>query len=100
MKADFSRDTFRPKLHRRRVLAQQGRVVIDADLNEQKSIELGIEEQTNIDVIGPSGVPETSLSGGGKGGFQIAITPDGSDLTISAGRIYDQGLLVVNDADT
>jgi Family of unknown function (DUF6519) len=100
MKADFSRNTFAPWRHYRRVLGQQGRVVVDADRNEQTSIDIAIEEQTNYDVIGPSGVPDTSLSYGYDGGFQIGIAPGGADLTISHGRIYVDGLLVENDADT
>ncbi len=100
MKADFSRDTFEPKRHYRRVLDQQGRVVNDADRNEQTSIDIGITEQTTFDVIGPTGVPETSFSAGYTGGFQIGISADKSDLTISHGRMYVDGLLVENDADT
>ncbi len=36
MKADFSRNTFDPKRHYRRVLEQQGRVVIDADATSKR----------------------------------------------------------------
>ncbi len=100
MKADFSRNTFHPWRHYRRVLGQQGRVVIDADANEQTSINLATTEQTTFDVIGPAGVPETSLSSGYDGGFQIGIASGGGDLTISHGRIYVDGLLVENNLDT
>lgn len=100
MKADFSRNTFHPKRHYRRVLGQQGRVVLDADRNEQTSIDIGINEQTGADVIGPSGVPETSLAYGYNGGFEIGLSAGGSDLTIAHGRIYVDGVLVENDADT
>ena len=100
MKADFSRNTHDPRRHYRRVLGQQGRVVIDTDRNEQTAIDLATSEQTAYDVIGPSGVPETSLSSGYDGGFQIGIASAGRDLTISHGRIYVDGLLVENDADT
>ena len=100
MKADFSRNTFHTWRHYRRVLGQQGRVVIDADANEQTSIDLATAEQTTYDVIGPAGVPETSLSSGYDGGFQIGIASGGNDLTISHGRIYADGLLVENNLDT
>lgn len=100
MKADFSRNTYQPGKHYRRVLGQQGRVVIDADLNEQTSIGIAALEQTTYDVIGPTGVPNTSLSYGYNGGFQIGIAPSGTDLTISHGRMYVDGLLVENDSDT
>jgi hypothetical protein len=73
VKADRSRDTFDPKKHYRPVLRQQGRVVLDADDNEQVSIDLATSETTVSDVIGPAGVPETSLSPGYLGGFAIGI---------------------------
>ncbi len=155
MKADRSRDTFDASKHYRRVLHQQGRVVLDADDNEQVSIDLATSETTTSDVIGPAGVPETSLFPGYAGGFAIGIAilggtgssssgsgssssssglgaafassvsnsgssasssssgaPSGSsnsssssgqarnDLTIAHGRIYVDGMLVVNDRDT
>lgn len=131
MKADRSRDTFDPRKHYRRVLRQQGRVVDDADPNEQVSIDLATSETTMSDVIGPVGVPETSLVFGSPGGFAIGVgssasssssssavssssssssgssasssssgTPTGNDLTIARGRIYVDGILVVNDQDT
>jgi hypothetical protein len=132
VKADRSRDTFDPAKHYRRVLHQQGRVVLDADDNEQVSIDLATSETTISDVIGPAGVPETSLSPGYPGGFAIGIggslssssssssgvsssssSASGSsssslsssigtraDLTIAHGRIYVDGILVLNDRDT
>jgi hypothetical protein len=145
MKADLSRDTFDPGKHYRRVLHQQGRVVLDADDNEQVSIDLATSETTMSDVIGQAGVPETSLSFGYTGGFALGIGntvhssssssssggsssgalarsrrltinsssslssssssssgvfASGNDLTIAHGRIYVDGILVINDADT
>ena len=38
MKADLTRDTFHPLKHFARVLTQQGRVQLDADMNEQAAI--------------------------------------------------------------
>ena len=38
MKGDFSRSTFRAKNHYSQVRAQQGRGVLDAELNEQADI--------------------------------------------------------------
>ena len=42
MKADLTRDTFHPLKHYSRVLMQQGRVQLDADMNEQAAILLRI----------------------------------------------------------
>lgn len=87
MKGDFTRFTFRPEKRYTSVLMQQGRMQLDADWNEQMSI-LGYLGQAQAnDMIGGSG---TSRS---VGGFQIAATPDGQDLIISAGNYYVKGLL-------
>jgi hypothetical protein len=101
MKGDFSRLTFQPKNHYRRVLMQQGRVEIDADGNEQIAIDDHIGATTSTDVIGQAGYPDGTLPDGTPvGGFALGIATNGSDLTISAGRMYVDGLLVENDAQT
>ena len=98
MKGDFSRLTFRQKNHYRRVLMQQGRVEIDADGNEQIAIDDHISSTTATDVIGQAGYPDgTQPDGTPIGGFALGIAAGGSDLTISAGRMYVDGLLVEND---
>src|SRR2546423_13392422 len=92
MPADISRRTFERDKHYAGVLAQQGRVVSDADLNEQLEIAIHRTETEAIDVIGPCGVPKALDS------FRIGGTPDGLDFTISAGRIYVDGILCELDA--
>ena len=94
MTGDFSRKTFDPEKHYSGVLMQQGRVQLDADWNEQLEIQKHRTVTEAKDVIGTCGVPK-------KGdGFKIGITPDGSDLTISPGRIYVDGLLCELEATT
>lgn len=101
MKADFSRLTFQKRNHYRRVLNQQGRVEIDADGNEQIAIDDHICATTSTDVIGQAGYPDGTLPGGAPvGGFALGIGTNGTDLTISAGRMYVDGLLLENDAQT
>ena len=92
MKADFSRPSFDRKKHYRSVLMQQGRVQMDSDWNEQLSIDQHVDQTTTKDIVGPDGVP---IDGGG---FRIDTKPDGSDLLISAGRIYVDGILCENEA--
>src|SRR5215471_16215526 len=87
MPGDYSRKIFNRKKHYSGVLMQQGRVQLDADWNEQLDIQLCRIETEAVDVIGSSGVPQ------GSDGFKIGIAPDGRDLTISAGRIYVDGIL-------
>jgi hypothetical protein len=57
MKGDFSRDTFDPSKHYARVLMQQGRVLLDADWNEQSAIHLHFLRRLGADLIGPAGGP-------------------------------------------
>jgi hypothetical protein len=107
MHADLSRFTFRTERHYSAVLAQQGRVQLDADANEQTYIELSRARTLTADLIGQHGGP------GGAAGFKITFlggTRDIDDLTIGGGRYYVDGILLdasrpqpgtpVPDADT
>jgi hypothetical protein len=99
VKGDFSRLTFAEKNHYRRVLMQQGRVAIDADGNEQIAIDDHIAATTSNDVIGQAGYPIGTLPNGKPaGGFALGLAPGGTDVTISPGRMYVDGILVENDA--
>lgn len=92
MKADLSRATFDRARRYRSVRMQQGRVQLDADFNEQQDIlNQRIEIETR-DSLGPVAVPIDNP------GF--ALTPAGTDLSISAGRLYVDGLLCENPAAT
>ncbi|WP_199439402.1 DUF6519 domain-containing protein [Umezawaea beigongshangensis] len=91
MQADLSRLVFRPENRFSAVLAQQGRVQLDADANEQVLIALHRDRTTVVDLVGGHGGPA------GATGFGIAHTPKGrapADLTISPGRYYVDGILV------
>jgi hypothetical protein len=92
MKGDFSRDTFDATKHYSRVLMQQGRVQLDADWNEQQSINQYRTVTEAQDVIGFSGAP---LHGAG---FKITST-DGKVLTVGQGRYYVDGVLCENESD-
>ena len=88
MKGDFTRFTFDPTAHYTQVRKQQGRVDLDADWNEYLDIQSYLSETTHTDVIGACGAPEEG------GGFKAeGVLPDGSDLNLSAGRIYVDGIL-------
>jgi uncharacterized protein DUF6519 len=100
MKADITRDTFYinrhygpvPK-HYSRVVIQQGRVPLDADLNEQTAILLHYMRSLARDLIGPYGAPATG------GGFRIDPIADvANDFSISQGRYYVDGILIENAA--
>ena len=91
MHADLSRWIFRPERHYSRVVAQQGRVSLDADANAQASILLHYLRTLAADLIGPSGGPSGDL------GFGIATGTGDKALTIGPGRYYVDGLLCEAD---
>lgn len=98
MHIDTSRSRFDPAKHYSGVLALQGRVTLDQDHNEQLSIWLHHLRTSLTDVIGQAGAPR------GAAGFAIkrtGATGDKlADLSVSAGRMYVDGILVENPADT
>lgn len=93
MKGDFTRFSHNPAKHYTRVLKQQGRVDLDADWNEAIEIFTRLERTEAVDVIGRCGVPEHS------NGFKVEPSGDGTNLEISRGRIYVNGILCSNEAD-
>src|ERR1700742_3703269 len=93
MKGDFSRWSFQAKQHYRGVLKQQGRVDLDSDWNEQGEIVSNRIETEAADVIGAAGAPQNNA------GFMVKASSDGSNLIISAGRAYVDGILCRNEQD-
>lgn len=91
MSGDYSRKTFKRENYYSGVRMQQGRVQLDSDWNEEHDIQNYRTETEAIDVIGKCGAPMEN------GGFKIGDAPGGHDLTISAGRIYADGLLLELD---
>lgn len=86
MKGDFSNLRFNVRDHYSSVRAQQGRVAIDSDWNEQVDIQQYRERRALQDLVGRSAVPKVS------GGFELQLV--GSQLTIGEGRMYVDGILV------
>ena len=101
MHGDFTRWTYRPENGYRSVLLQQGRVLLDADWNEQTEITAHHDEVRTLDIVGQSGGPAPQT---GPGGFAIVDAggdkPDGtpwSELFVTPGRYYVDGLLCESD---
>ncbi len=90
-RGDFTRDTFNPKKQFSRVLMQQGRVLLDADWNEQTAILLHYLQTLARDIIGPHGGPGD--------GFKLAANGTSPDFNIGAGHYYVDGILCENDSD-
>ncbi|WP_207920368.1 DUF6519 domain-containing protein [Saccharopolyspora aridisoli] len=90
MHADLSRITFHPDRGYSAVIAQQGRVQLDADANEQMLTQLHQHRVALTDLIGQHGGPD------GSAGFKIARVPGRNgldDLTIGPGHYYVAGVL-------
>jgi hypothetical protein len=88
MGSDRARVSFDRSRQWRAVIAQQGRVSMEADWNEQSAIVAERDQLTAIDVIGPCASPD--------GGYAVTAIPAtggpaGSipgDLTVSPGTLY------------
>jgi hypothetical protein len=91
MKGDFTRVTFERAKHYSSVRQQQGRVQLDSDWNEELDLLNHIERTARIDIIGHCGGPIHDA------GFGLGAA--GSDLTISAGRYYVEGILCEKEAE-
>ncbi len=100
MKGDFTRSTFKREEHYSSVRWQQGRVHLDADWNEQMDILAHRGRTTHGDVIGRCGGPAgDGPDGEPLAGFRVDVDPaDPSQLTVSPGRFYVDGILVENEA--
>ncbi len=107
MHGDFSRRTFDAANGYRAVLLQQGRVLLDADVNEQAEITAHHDETRTRDLVGSSGGPAPgpnepgpfAVVGPGSGannGWSFSDT-GWADLRITAGRYYVDGVLVEGD---
>ncbi len=92
MKGDYSRSSFRAERHYASVRQQQGRVQLDADGNEAQDIVGHRLDVTTRDVIGAAGAPIDNA------GFGLTLDGTGKLLSLSAGRLYVDGVLVENEA--
>jgi hypothetical protein len=87
MPGDRARVSFDPTRKWRGPVAQQGRVTIEADLNEADTITAERDRLTTLDVVGPAGTPDV--------GYAVTATPAGAaapaipgDLQIGPGTLY------------
>ena len=89
MAGDYTRMTFKPRGDHASVLMQQGRVMLDADFNEQ--VEL-LDRRLRAEVVDTLARCVTSIET--PDAFLITLTA--GDLTIGPGRAYVHGILVEN----
>lgn len=81
MASDLARISYDPTRRYRSVLAQQGRVTLEADVNEAGAIALETLRLETLDIIGPTGTPDDGY----------AVTPSGAGLQVGAGILYVGG---------
>lgn len=100
MHADLSRTTFAAQASYRSVLLQQGRVMLDADFNEQAAITAHHDEARTRDIVGAVGgpLPDDPAQPGPfalrtAAGAVPASTPWAS-LVVTPGHYYVDGALV------
>jgi hypothetical protein len=89
MKGDFARVTFDPASHYSQVFQQQGRVLLEADWNEQACIQLGLLRTLAMDLVGPCWAVGT--------GFTVTAQPHVAEWQLGAGHFYVDGILCVNE---
>jgi hypothetical protein len=100
MKGDFARVTFDPARHYSQVLQQQGRVLLDADWNEQGYIQLHLLRTLIRDLVGPcwavgDGFALTTSDTNADG--QVKARPL-AQWQLAAGHFYVDGILCENEA--
>ena len=87
MGSDRARVSYDPSRKWRGLVAQQGRVTVEADWNEAASIDAERDRAATLDIVGPVGTP---------GGYAVTAVPatgsQGSstpgDLTVGGGTLY------------
>ena len=90
MKGDFSREAFERAGRYAGVLAQQGRVQLDSDWNEQVALALHAARAALGDLIGWHGTARPGSDTGGENGFEISLA--GTEIMIGPGRYYVDGI--------
>lgn len=99
MKGDFARVTFDPARHYSQVFQQQGRVLLEADWNEQGQIHSHLLRALITDLFGPcwaagTGFALTTSSTDANGSM---TTLPVTDWQLAPGHFYVDGILCEND---
>lgn len=96
MGSDRARDTYDDGRQYRRVVQQQGRVVLEADTNEAQQIIAEEMRRGVLDVVGQSGVPWDPNSGAAGNGYHVTHAADAEqrDFQIGVGTFYVDGMAV------
>jgi hypothetical protein len=85
MATDLARVSYDDGRHYTGVVAQQGRVTLEAEQNEQRTIDAVERRRELIEIVGPAGTPDD--------GYAITSSA-GPDLSIGGGTMYVGGVRV------
>lgn len=96
MGSDRARGTYDKTRQYRRVVPQQGRVVLEADLNEAYQILTEESRHHVLEIVGAFGVPRDPLTRSKGKGYAVTDPGDG-DFSLGDGAIYVGGLRVEQD---
>jgi hypothetical protein len=93
MGSDRARISYDPSRKWRGLVAQQGRVTVEADWNEAAAIEAVEDRAVTLDVVGPVGTPDGgyAVTATGPGSPPASGSPPGStegDLSVGPGTLY------------
>ncbi|MDF5712277.1 MAG: DUF6519 domain-containing protein [Nostoc sp. S4] len=84
MGSDRARVSYDANQQYRAVVAQQGRVTLEADWNEAQQIASEELREEVLDIVGPSGTPDD--------GYKVEFIDQSLDFTVSAGTMYVGGI--------
>ena len=80
MASDRARNSYDASRAYRSVIAQQGRVTLEADVNEESEIGVEALRLETIDIVGPAGTPDD--------GYRVVAPGNINEVTIGAGIYY------------
>jgi hypothetical protein len=90
MASDRARISYDPSRGYRGVIAQQGRVTLEADLNEASLIGVEALRLETIDIVGPAGTPDD--------GYKVTGAATPAKVAVGAGTYYLGGWRLTLDA--
>ena len=97
MKGDFARVTFDRTRHYSQVLQQQGRVLLEADWNEQGALMLHALRALTVDLMGPCWAAGDGFRIDASDPKNPGKTVPTPDWRLSRGRFYVDGIACEND---
>src|SRR6266446_9388352 len=84
MSSDRARDSYDPSRQYRSVVAQQGRVTLEADINEAQRIAAENVRAETLDIVGPCGTPDD--------GYAVVGGQQPPAFSVNPGTMYVGGL--------